>query len=215
MALVYNIGGPNSNFSTIAEIDSTTLTQGDNTIQIYPGTHAAPTSITATDLCFRGMGNRDDVIIDGAAGAALGVTLSDSCSGSITFENLTIKGQDNVLTGNPAGANAAVTKSGNDDVQLIFRNCKFTNAEHAVIHNGIHANALGVTQVEMHYCDAQVDKAIVSNSNVFATFSTFGANAYHTAAGAATPSTAIKTMLCGPNTANVGNATETILATIA
>ena len=45
----------------------------------------------------------------------------------------------------------------------------------------------------MHYCDAQVDKAIVSNANVFATFSTFGANAYHTAAGAATPSTAIKT----------------------
>jgi len=215
MALVYNIGGPNSNFSTIAEIDSTTLTQGDNTIQIYPGTHAAPTSITASNICFKGMGDRDDVIIDGAAGGALGVTLADACSGIVTFENLTIKGQDNVLTGNPAGANAAITKSGNDDVQLVFRNCKFVNAEHAVIHNGIHANALGVNQVEMHYCQAAVDKAIVSNSNVFATYSLFGANAYHTAAGAASPSTQIKTMLCGPNTANVGNATQVIVATIA
>ena len=215
MALVYNIGGPNPNFSTLSEIDSTTLTQGDNTIQIYPGTHTVPSEITASNIAFKGMGDRDDVIIDGSGNGAEGVQLADACSGVITFENLTIKGQDNVVTGNPAGANAAITKNGNDDVQLVFRNCKFTNAEHAVIHNGIHANALGVNQIEMHYCQADVDKAIVSNSNVFATYTLFGANAYHTAASAGTPSTAIKTMLCGPNTANVGNATETILATIA
>ena len=73
----------------------------------------------------------------------------------------------------------------------------------------------GVTQLKCIIVMLDVDKAIVSNANVFATFSTFGANAYHTAAGAATPSTAIKTMLCGPNSANVGNSTETILATIA
>ena len=67
MALVYNIGGPNQTSSTIAEIDSTTLTQGDNTIQIYPGTQQH-LLLTQLIFAFRGMGNRDDVIIDGQLG---------------------------------------------------------------------------------------------------------------------------------------------------
>ena len=54
-----------------------------------------------------------------------------------------------------------------------------------------------------------------SNSNVHATYSLFGANAYHTALSGSAPAIHVKTLLCGPNTANVGNATETIQATIA
>ena len=67
----------------------------------------------------------------------------------------------------------------------------------------------------MHYCQADVDKAIQSNSNVFATYTLFGANAYHTALSGSAPVVTVKTLLCGPNTANVGNATESIQATIA
>lgn len=213
MALVYNIGGPNPNFANLNEIDSTTLTQGDNTIQIYPGTYTAPLGLVGTNVSFKGMGDRDAVIIE--ANSALGMTIGNTSSGAITFENLTLKGQDTVLTGDPAGANCCITKLGAASTQLVFRNVKFTNAEHAVTHDAEPAFATTTNQVEMHYCQADVDKAIRANANVYATFSLFGANAYHTALTGSVPAINIKTLLCGPNTANVGNATETIQATIA
>ena len=213
MALVYNIGGPNSNFADLNAIDSTTLTQGDNTIQIYPGTYTAPLGMVGTNVSFKGMGDRDAVIIE--ANSALGMTIGNTSSGSITFENLTIKGQDDVVTGNPAGANTGITKLGAASTPLVFRNVKFINCEHAVTHNAERAFATTTTQVEMHYCQADVDKAIQSNSNVHATYTLFGANAYHTALSGSHQTQVIKTLLCGPNTANVGNSTETIQATIA
>ena len=213
MALVYNIGGPNPNFKDLNDIDSTTLTQGDNTIQIYPGTYTAPLGMVGTNVSFKGMGDRDAVIIE--ANSALGMTIGNTSSGSITFENLTIKGQDDVITGNPAGSNTGITKLGAASTPLVFRNVKFINCEHAVTHNAERAFATTTTQVEMHYCQADVDKAIQSNSNVHATYTLFGANAYHTALSGSHPSQVIKTLLCGPNTANVGNSTETIQATIA
>ena len=213
MALVYNIGGPNSNFADLNAIDSTTLTQGDNTIQIYPGTYTAPLGLVGTDVSFKGMGDRDAVIIE--ANSALGMTIGNTSSGSITFENLTIKGQDDVITGNPAGANTGITKLGAASTPLVFRNVKFINCEHAVTHNAERAFATTTTQVEMHYCQADVDKAIQSNANVHATYTLFGANAYHTALSGSHQTQVIKTLLCGPNTANVGNSTETIQATIA
>ena len=89
MALGYNIGGPNPNFKDLNDIDSTTLTQCDNTIQIYPGTYTAPLGMVATDVSFKGMGDRDAVIIE--ANSALVMTIGNTSSGSITFENLTIK----------------------------------------------------------------------------------------------------------------------------
>ena len=213
MALVYNIGGPNPNFKDLNDIDSTTLTQGDNTIQIYPGTYTAPLGMVATDVSFKGMGDRDAVIIE--ANSALGMTIGNTSSGSITFENLTIKGQDDVVTGNPAGANTGITKLGAASTPLVFRNVKFINCEHAVTHTAERAFATTTDQVQMHYCQADVDKAIQSNSNVHATYTLFGANAYHTALSGSAPAIHVKTLLCGPNTANVGNATETIQATIA
>ena len=213
MALVYNIGGPNSNFEDLNAIDSTTLTQGDNTIQIYPGTYTAPLGMVGTNVSFKGMGDRDAVIIE--ANSAVGMTIGNTSSGSITFENLTIKGQDDVITGNPAGANTGITKLGAASTPLVFRNVKFINCEHAVTHNAERAFATTTTQVEMHYCQADVDKAIQSNANVHATYTLFGANAYHTALSGSHQTQVIKTLLCGPNTANVGNSTETIQATIA
>ena len=83
MALVYNIGGPNPNFKDLNDIDSTTLTQGDNTIQIYPGTYTAPLGLVGTDVSFKGMGERDAVIIE--ANSAVGMTIGNTSSGSITF----------------------------------------------------------------------------------------------------------------------------------
>ena len=213
MALVYNIGGPNSNFEDLNAIDSTTLTQGDNTIQIYPGTYTAPLGMVGTNVSFKGMGDRDAVIIE--ANSAVGMTIGNTSSGSITFENLTIKGQDDVITGNPAGANTGITKLGAASTPLVFRNVKFINCEHAVTHNAERAFATTTDQVEMHYCQADVDKAIQSNANVHATYTLFGANAYHTALSGSHQTQVIKTLLCGPNTANVGNSTETIQATIA
>ena len=189
------------------------MTQGDNTIQIYPGTYTAPLGMVATDVSFKGMGDRDAVIIE--ANSAVGMTIGNTSSGSITFENLTIKGQDDVLTGNPAGANTGITKLGAASTPLVFRNVKFINCEHAVTHNAERAFATTTDQVQMHYCQADVDKAIQSNANVHATYTLFGANAYHTALSGSHQSQHIKTLLCGPNTANVGNATETIQATIA
>ena len=213
MALVYNIGGPNSNFADLNAIDSTTLTQGDNTIQIYPGTYTAPLGMVGTNVSFKGMGDRDAVIIE--ANSALGMTIGNTSSGSINFENLNIKGQDDVVTGNPAGANTGITKLGAASTPLVFRNVKFINCEHAVTHNAERAFATTTDQVEMHYCQADVDKAIQSNANVHATYTLFGANAYHTALSGSHQTQVIKTLLCGPNTANVGNSTETIQATIA
>ena len=215
MALVYNIGGPNPNFADLNSIDSTTLTQGNNTIQIYPGTYTAPTNLVATDISFKGMGDRDDVIILG--NSAVGMSIANTSAGTITFENLTIKGQDNVATGNPAGSNTAITKLGAASTPMVFRNVKFTHAVHAANSHAELAFATTSNQIEMHYCQADCDKAMVSNANVYATYTLFGANAYHTTelAGAATSDMVVKTMLCGPNTANVGNSTETIVATIA
>ena len=214
MAEVYNIGGPNSNFNDLLSIDTVALTQGNNTIQIYPGTYTAPTDLVCTDLSFKGMGDRDDVIILG--GSENGMSISNTSSGVVTFENVTFKGQDTVATGDPAGANACVTKLGAASLPLHFRNCKFTHAEHAVVHNGEGSFCELTDQIDMRYCEADVDKALVSNANVTAHFTTFGyaANAYHTATSGYA-ALRVRTMLCGPNAAKAGTSAETILATIA
>jgi hypothetical protein len=212
MANVYTIGGPNGNFADLNSIDSAALAEANNTFQITPGEYTAPNDFTGTDISFQGLGDRDDVIIIG--NSSVGFSVANTYAGALTFENLTIKGQDSVATGDPAGSNTCVTKLGATASPMIFRNVKFTNAVHAANSHAEFATSAGVDTVEMHYCQANVDKAIVSNANVYATYSLFGANAYHTAE-AGDPALVIKTLLCGPNTANVGNSTETIQATIA
>ena len=211
---VYNIGGPNPNFADLNAIDSTVLTQGNNTVQIYPGTYTAPVNMVATDISFKGMGDRDDVII--LANSELGFSFANTSSGTITFENVHLKGQDTVATGEPAGANTCVTKLGAASTPMHFRNCKFSHAEHAVLHNGEGAFCTTTDQIDMRYCEADVDKALVSNANITAMYTSFGyaANAYHTATSGYS-TLRVRTMLCGPNAAKAGTSTESILATIA
>jgi len=213
MANVYYIGGADGNFADLNSIDSATLSQGNNVFMVNPGSYTAPTDFTGTDVSFKGIGDRDDVIILGSS--AVGFSIANTYSGAISFENLTIQGQDSVATGDPAGSNTAITKLGASAAPMKFRNVKFTGAVHAANSHAELAFATTTNQIEMHYCLAEVDKALVSNANIFATYSVFGANAYHTAGSGGDPALTVKTLLCGPNTANVGNSTESIVATIA
>ena len=70
----------------ITDIPSAALTQGGNEVHMYPGSYTAPTDVVATNYAYVGIGDRDDIIIDGD------MTISDSSTGTITFKNLHFRG---------------------------------------------------------------------------------------------------------------------------
>lgn len=202
--------GTDSFPNNLNDIDSGTLTQGGNEVHLYAGSYAANTDLVATNYAFVGMGERDDVIIDG------GFTISDSSSGTITFKNIHFRGAD-------AQSNQdarCVVKSGNTAVTLHFVNCKFSNAEIGV-ENQSNLTSVGTglgTIIE--YCDMSgVDQAVVSNSNSEISFSQLNtsSNSYYTVGNSTLNGDPKHTCTVRASTSggsNAGNMTETVLALI-
>lgn len=197
-----------ANYATLAEVPSTLLVQGDNTILLFPGTYTAPTNAVYSDLAIVGVGDREEIVING------NMTIANTSTGTITFENITFVGANAVST---SGA-ACVTKLGAASTQLHFRNSTFSNAEHAVSHNGERAFATTVPQVILDYCDASaVDQALVANSNVRVNWSALNtsANAYfQPGTGGGDPVLTVTVRASTSGGSNTGNNTETVLALI-
>jgi hypothetical protein len=203
----YRIGTDGTaNYSSLSDIPSYVLAQGDNTILVYPGTYAAPTNAVWNDVALIGVGDREEIVISGD------MTLANTSTGNITFENISFVGSNAVTTSN----SVCVTKLGAASAPLHFKNCTFANAEHAVRHHATLAFATTTPQVVMNYSDASgVDQSIVANANVGVNWSAMnaGANAYFTSGGGAgTPVVTVRASTSGG--ANTGNTVETVLALI-
>jgi hypothetical protein len=203
----YRVGTDGTaNYSSLTDIPSSVLAQGDNTILVYPGTYAAPTNAVWTDVALVGIGDREEIVISG------GMTIANTSVGPLTFENLTFVGANAVTTSDAV----CVTKLGAASAPLHFRNCTFTNAEHAIRHQATLALATTIPQVVVSYSDASgVDQAIVANANVGINWSAMNAsaNAYFTpGGGAGTPVVTVRASTSGGS--NTGNTAETVLALI-
>lgn len=197
-----------SNYATLTEVPSSILTQGDNTILLYPGTYDAPTDAVYSDLAIVGIGDREEIVISGD------MTIANTSSGTITFENLTFTGSNAAVA---AGA-VCVTKLGAADTKLHFKHVTFNTADSAVLHNGELAFATTTPQVVLEFCDATaVDKALSANANVTVSYSALntGANAYFTpgtGGGSADLTITVRASTSGGS--NTGLNTETVLALI-
>jgi hypothetical protein len=205
----YRIGTDgNANYATLKDVPSYILNQGDNTLLVYPGTYEAPTNAVYADLAIIGVGDREEIVINGD------MTLANTSSSTITFENLTFVGSD----ANAASGTACVTKLGAASTKLHFKGVTFSNAEHAVAHNGERAFATTTPQVILDFCDAtQVDQAVVANANVTINYSALNtsANAYFqpgTGGGNAEVTVTVRASTSGGS--NAGVTTETVLALI-
>lgn len=203
----YRVGTDGTaNYRNLSDIPSSVLSQGDNTILVYPGTYTAPTSIVLNDVAFVGVGDREEIVISGD------MTIANTSAGTTTFENITFLGANAVTNSN----SVCVSKLGGASAPLHFRNCTFSNAEHAVRHHATLAFATTTPQVVMTYCDASaVDQAIVANANVGVNWSAMnaGANAYFTpGGGAGVPVVTVRASTSAGS--NTGNTVETVLALI-
>ena len=197
----------------ITDIPSAALTQGGNEVHMYPGSYTAPTDVVATNYAYVGIGDRDDIIIDGD------MTISDSSSGTITFKNLHFRGSAAASN----GGKSCIAKSGNTAVKLHFINCKFSNAEHG-INQAANMTSVAATAdagLVVEYCDmSEVNQAIVSNCNTEISFSQMSAsaNAYYTVGNSTlngSPGGHIVTVRASTSGgANAGNMTETVLGLI-
>jgi len=205
----YRVGTDGTaNFSTLDVIPTSILTQGDTSILLYPGTYTAPINVAWSDLAIIGMGDREEIIINGD------MSLANTSSGNITAENITFIGSNATAT----SGTSCVTKLGAAATKLQFSRCVFSNAEHAVSHNAELATVGTATQLVLDFCDATgVDQAIVANANVSVNYSALNtsANAYFqpgTGGGAAELTVTVRASTSGG--ANTGNNTETVLALI-
>ena len=205
----YRVGTDGTaNYSSLSDIPSSILAQGDNTILVYPGTYTAPTNAVWNDVALVGIGDREEIVINGA------MTIANTSTGTISFDNITFRGANAVTTSD----SVCVSKLGAASTPLFFRNCTFANAEHAVRHHATLAFATTTRQVELDYCDASaVDQAIVANANVEVNWSALNtsANAYFqpgTGGGAAALTVTVRASTSGGS--NTGNNTETVLALI-
>ena len=204
----YYVGsGGSSNYPDLTDIPSDILAAGDTTIVVTPGTYSPLTNAVLNDIGFVGVGNRDEIVIDG------NMTIANTSSGTITFENLTLTG-----TGASSAITGAVTKLGAASTPLHFRRCKIESTAVGIISHAESTFATTTKQIVLHDVDATgTDRATYSNANVDISFSALNtvANAYHTygAGGVA--------VIGGPTVrastsggSNVGNSTETVVALI-
>jgi hypothetical protein len=203
----YRVGTDGTaNYRNLSDIPSSVLSQGDNTILVFPGTYTAPTNVVLNDVAFVGVGDREEIVISGA------MTIANTSTGTATFDNLTFLGANAVTTSD----SVCVSKLGAASTPLHFRNCAFSNAEHAVRHHSTLAFATTTQQVVMTYCDASaVDQAIVANANVGVNWSAMNAaaNAYFTpGGGAGAPTVTVRASTSAGS--NTGNTVETVLALI-
>lgn len=205
----YRIGTDGTaNYATLTEVPSYILAQGDNTLLVYPGTYTAPTAAVYSDLAIIGVGDREEIVISGD------MTIANTSSGTITFENITLTGSNVAVT----SGTSCVTKLGAASTKLHFKHTTFGGAEYAVSHNGERAFATTTPQVVMDFCDATgVDKAIVANANVSVNYSALNtsANAYFTpGTGGGNPALTVTVRASTSGGSNTGNNTETVLALI-
>lgn len=197
---IYRVGTDGTaNYATLNDVPSYVLAQGDNTILVYPGTYAAPVAASWNDVALIGVGEREEIVINGD------MTIANTSTGTLSFENISFVGSNAVTTSN----SVCVTKLGAAPTPLHFKNCSFANAEHAVRHQTTLAFASGVKQVVLEYSDASgVDQAIVANANVGVNWSALNSssNAYFAAGGGA--GTPVISVLA--STAGGSNATGTL-----
>lgn len=203
----YRVGTDGSaNYRAISDIPSEVLAQGDNTVLLYPGTYTAPTNAVWNDVAIVGVGDREEIVINGA------MTVANTSTGTIVFENISFVGANAVTTSDAV----CVSKLGAASTPLHFRNCTFSNAEHAVRHHGTLAFATTTPQVVMTYCDASgVDQAIVANANVGVNWSALNSSAnvyFNAGGGAGTPTVTVRASTSAGS--NNGGTLKTVLALI-
>ena len=201
---VFDKRGIDGYSADITNIASADLTQGNNGVLMYPGTYTAPTALSASDYAFVGVGDPDEIIINGD------MTIANTSSGVISFKNITFQGSDSSVTSNTFN----VTKTGIGSCTLLFENCKFTNAESAVNHFGTLAQMTTTKAVEMSFCDGTgVNSGIAANANVELNYCRMGAGEHTRVVGAGSP-TITATVVASTGGANTGNMTETVTALI-
>ena len=203
----YRIGEDGSaNYPNLTSIPTDILTQGDTTFLVYPGTYTALTNAVITDASFVGVGDRDEIIINGT------FTIANTSSVALLFDNITLQGP-NAAAGS---GSACVNKLGAASLPIKFDRVLFSNADIAVIHSAELAFATSTRQVTLNYSDASgVDKAVRANANVGINFSSLNisANAYFTASGGTgTPSVLVRASTSGGS--NTGATLETVLALV-
>jgi hypothetical protein len=197
-----------ANYRDLTSVPASILNQGDITLLVYPGTYAAPTNAAYKDVALIGVGDREEIVINGA------MTIANTSVGPLTFENLTFVGPN--ATSN--SASACVRKLGAASTKLHFRNVTFSNATHAVAHNGERAFATLTPQVVMDFCDATgVDQAVVANANVTINYSALNvsSNAFFqpgTGGGNAEVTVTVRASTSGGS--NAGVTTKTVLALV-
>lgn len=190
-------------YRNVGEIASTALTQG-STILLYPGTYDA-VSASWDDIAIVGMGDKDDVVING-------LTLSNTAANTITIKNVTINGSD----ANAAGEAAAISAGSADDaggtVTVHLIDVALSNAEFGIVQ---HAAAGGVT-IERSDLSG-VDQAVVSNANATINFSILNtsSNAYFAHGGGNSDGDATVTITASySGGANTGSTVETVRALV-
>jgi hypothetical protein len=206
---IYRIGTDGTtNYATLTDVPAYVLAQGNNTLLLYPGTYAAPTDAVYNDLAIVGVGDPQEIVINGD------ITIANTATDVITFENLTILGSNAAAD----SGTACVTKLGAASAPLHFKDVIFANAEHAVIHNAERSFATVTPQVRLDFCDATgVDQAVVANANVVINYSALNtsANAYfQPGAGGGDPSVTVTVRASTSGGSNTGNTTETVIALI-
>jgi hypothetical protein len=143
-------------FKSISEIPAAMLTPG-TTVMLYPGTYDPVSGVTGTNLSFKGVGDKDEVIVNG-------FTFANTIAGTITFENMTINGPNQI----PTTVSHCITVQGtgfSDSANVTVRHCTLANANVGVMNN---MNG----PVVIEYCDlSQVDKAVRANGAMTFKFS--------------------------------------------
>lgn len=203
----YRIGQDGTaNYPDLVSIPSDVLTQSNTTFLVYPGTYAALTNAVLTDTSFVGVGDRDEITINGT------FTIANTSSVALLFENLSLVGPNAVA----GSGSACVNKLGAASLPIKFERVIFSNADIAVIHSGELAFATTTRQVTMSYSDASgVDKAVRANANVGINFSSLNlsSNAYFTASGGTgTPAVTVRASTSGGS--NTGATLKTVLALV-
>lgn len=206
---IYKIGTDGTaNFSTLAAIPAELLAQQDTSFWLFPGTYAALTAAVLDDAAFIGMGDREEIIING------NFTIANTSANTTSFENITFVGANSLA----ASASACITKLGAASTPLHFKRVTFSNSDIAVAHNGERAFATTTKQVVFDTVDASAtDRGIVANANVEINFSKMNtsANTYFTpgtGGGAAVVTVTVRASTSGGS--NTGNCTKTVLALI-
>jgi len=192
-----------ANYKALTDIPSVYLTKQNLTVVMYPGEYAAPTAAVYDNVAFVGVGDREEILINGD------MTIANTSANVISFENIKFVSSNSDVESNTF----CVTKLGIGKATLKFTNCTFSNAEDAISSHAALSLSGGENLVQVDYCDASaMNSCIVANSNAKLSFTQFGSGAYmrpHTGSPTVT-----STVLACSGGANTGNMTEVVTAVI-